>query len=110
MILHNFHSIGEKLYSIRKKYGWTQLEAAVNAEVSDKTYSSMERGTLNIRLDTLLNICDALHITPDEILTDDGGQSALREEQILSRLRASTPHVKETALQLLDTYLKSVHE
>ncbi len=110
MLLHNLRTIGEKLYGIRQRYGWTQLEAATNADVSDKTYASMEHGTLNVRLETLLNICEALHITPDEILTDDRGRVALREKEILSRLQASTPHVKETALRLIDTYLSSIQE
>ncbi|MBQ8201005.1 MAG: helix-turn-helix transcriptional regulator [Clostridia bacterium] len=108
MLLHDFRRIGNKLYSIRKRYGMTQLETAAAAEISEKTYADLERGKLNIRLDTLLRICEALHITPDEILTDDSTQALLREETILSRLQDSTPQHKETALRLLETYLKSL--
>lgn len=110
MLIFDLRRVGDKFYAIRKKYGWTQLETATEAEISDRTYSELERGVANVRIETVLKVCDAMHITPDEVFTDDGGQSALREEEILARLHASTPHVKETALQLLDTYLRSVHE
>lgn len=108
MLIHDFRRIGERLYAIRKRYGMTQLEAATAADISEKTYADLERGKLNVRLDTLLHICEALHITPDEILTEDNTQALLREEMILARLHDSTPHDRETALRLLETYLQSL--
>lgn len=100
--------IGEKLFRIRKRYGMTQLEVATAAEISEKTYARMERGTLNVRADTLIKICDALHITPDEIMTDDNMHATAREEEILARLHACSPKDRETALRLLETYLQSL--
>lgn len=108
MLIHDFRRIGEKLYTIRKHSGMTQLEAASAADVSEKTYADLERGKLNVRLDTLLRVCGALHITPDEILTDARDQPLLREESILARLHSSTPKDKETALRLLEAYLQSL--
>lgn len=108
MIIRDFRTIGEKLFKIRKKYGMTQLQVASEADLSDRTYSELERGIANVRLDTVLKTCEALHITPDEILTEDGARATAREEEILARLQACNPREKETALQLLDTYLKSL--
>lgn len=108
MLIHDFRRIGERLYSVRKRYGMTQLEAATAAEISEKTYADLERGKLNVRLDTLLRVCEALHITPDEILTEARDQPLLREAAILSRLDSSAPKSKETALRLLETYLQSL--
>ena len=109
MLIHDFHKIGEKLYAVRKRYGMTQLEAASAADISEKTYADLERGKLNVRLDTLLRVCDALHITPDEILTETREQPLLREAAILSRLESSAPKDRETALRLLETYLQSLN-
>lgn len=86
----------------------TQLEVATAADISEKTYARMERGTLNVRADTIIKICEALHITPDEIMTDDSAQASAREEEILARLHACTPKDRETALRLLETYLQSL--
>ncbi len=110
MLLRNFRNIGEKLYAIRKKYGLTQLEVASSADLSSKTYAELERGKLNIRLDTLLSLCDALHITPNEILTSDCDLVSSREADILARLQACNPKDKETALRLLEVFLQSVSQ
>lgn len=108
MLIHNMMHVGEKLFQIRKSYGLTQHEVAEAAGISDKTYARLERGTLNIRADTLIKLCEALHITPDEIMTDDSTHATAREAEILARLHESTPKARETALRLLETYLQSL--
>lgn len=108
MLLHDMMHVGEKLFQIRKSYGLTQHEVAEAAGISDKTYARLERGTLNIRADTLIKLCEALHITPDEILTDDSAHATAREDEILARLHGCTPKARETALRLLETYLQSL--
>jgi len=108
MKLNDPHVIGEKLYQLRKHYGMTQLEAATHAGISEKTYAQFERGTLNVRLDTITHICEAFSITPDAILTDHNAVAASREEDILARLHACNPQQKETALRILEAYLQSL--
>lgn len=108
MKLNNPRVIGEKLYQLRKHYGMTQLEAATHAGVSEKTYAQFERGTLNVRLDTITHICEAFSITPDAILTDTSPHTTAREEDILARLQACNPKQKETALRILEAYLQSL--
>ncbi len=108
MLISDLHRVGENIYAIRKKHGWTQLQAATEAEISDRTYSELERGVANVRIETVLKVCSAMHITPDEIFTDNRGQAASREADILARLNACNPKDKETALQLLDVFLQSL--
>lgn len=108
MIIHDLRVIGEKLFRIRKKTGKTQLQIATEADISDRTYSELERGVANSRIATMLKACDALHITPDEILTDCPAQAVAREEDIIARLRSCNPKDKETALQILDAFLRSL--
>ena len=108
MLLHDPRVIGERLYRIRKRFGLTQLEVATKAGISEKTYAQFERGTLNVRLETILQICTALHITPDEIIAANPSYASARETEILARLHACNPHDKETALRLLETYLQSL--
>ena len=69
MLLINTREIGNKLLAIRKKYGMTQNEVAEAAGLSNRTYADIERGAVKMRVDTIIHICNALHITPDEILT-----------------------------------------
>ena len=109
MLLFDFHAIGNKLLSIRKRMGLTQAEVAEAAGLSDRTYADIERGTVNMRIETILRICQALHITPDEILTEDRSPENLCQEQLWQRLNACNPKDKETALRLLNIYLQSLN-
>lgn len=107
MLLFDLHMIGNKLLAIRKRSGLTQAEVAEAAGLSDRTYADIERGTVNMRLETLLRICDALHITPDEILTEDK-KEPIQPEQLMAKLELCSARDKETALRLLEVYLQSI--
>ena len=102
MLIFDSRAVGNKLLAIRKRMGLTQMQVAEAAELSDRAYADIERGTVNMRMDTILRICRALHVTPDEIFTD------VRQEELLARLEACSPRDRETALKLLSVFLRSL--
>lgn len=108
MLIFDFITIGNKLYALRKKMGMTQLEVAVAADISERTYADIERGTVNMRIETILRICNVLHITPDVILTEDNPSLTARQDELWQRLSSLPPKDKETALELLSVYLRSL--
>lgn len=108
MLIYDLYEIGNRLYAIRKKTGMTQMEIAEEADISERAYADIERGTANMRLITLLRICDALHITPNELLTDEKPPRDLQKEEMLKRLNVCSVKDQDTALRLLDVYLKSL--
>jgi len=108
MLVPNLIAIGNKLYAIRRKAGMTQAEVADAAGVSDRTYADIERGKVNMRLETVLRICEALCITPDEILTVNHSSMATQQEELIKRLDRCNSKDKETALTLLSVYLRSI--
>lgn len=108
MLIYDFREIGNRLLAFRRKAGLTQIEVAEAAGLSDRTYADIERGSVNMRIETILRICDALHITPDEILTETDVPLSTRHEETLARLQACSPKDKDTAFRLLDVYLKSL--
>ena len=108
MLIFDFRAIGNKLLAIRKKAGLTQSEVAEAANMSDRTYADIERGTVNMRIETVLKICYALHITPDVVLTEENPKLAQKQTEILKELDKCTPQQKETALELLEVYLRSI--
>lgn len=108
MLISNIQQIGNKLLTIRKKSGLTQAEVAEKAGISDRTYADIERGCTNMRAETLISICEALKITPDEIFTECTPQISHNQEALIARLNNCTPHEKETALSLLEVYLNSL--
>lgn len=108
MLIFNFSTIGERLFFIRKRMGLTQAEVAETAELSTRTYADIERGSVNMRIETILKICNVLHITPDEILTTDNSSISVGQQELWERLSLCSPKDKETALKLLSVYLESI--
>ena len=110
MLLLDMREIGNMLLAIRKRTGMTQVEVAEAAGLSSRTYADIERGTVNMRVETILRICEALHITPDEILTRGDSEMTAQQEELLARLNTCNPRDRKTALKLLHVYLQSLSE
>lgn len=110
MRLLGMRELGNRLLALRKKAGLTQAEMAERAGISDRTYADIERGTVNMRLETFLQICQAFHVSPDELLVDEKEAESPRQEELLERLRACPPKERETALRLLSVYLNAGFE
>ena len=108
MLVFDMRTIGNKLLAFRKRSGLTQAEVAEAAGLSDRTYADIERGTVNMRTETLLKICNVLHITPDEILTEDAAPNSVKQDELLARLNSCSPKDRETAFELLAVYLRSL--
>lgn len=108
MLIFEFTAIGNRLFKIRKRMGLTQAEVAEAAELSTRTYADIERGSVNMRIETILKICNALHITPDEILTTEDTSIYAKQQELWERLNTCSPKDKETALKLLSVYLESL--
>ena len=108
MLIFDLQAIGNKLLSIRKRMGMTQAEVAEAADISDRAYADIERGAVNMRIETILRICSVLHITPDELFTEDAPSLLSQQEYLWTRLNACNPKDRETALQLLTVFLRSL--
>lgn len=61
-----------------------------------------------MRIETILKICEAMHITPDEILTEDNPTLSVKQAKLFDELEKCTVKQKETALELMAVYLKSL--
>lgn len=108
MLISDVHIIGNKLLTFRKEKVLTQAEVAELAEVSDRTYADIERGSTNMRMETLVSICKALNITPNQILIDDDNLLMIEQEKLFKQLNSCKTKERETALKLLSVYLNSI--
>ena len=108
MLVFDFHQIGSKIYAARKRLSLTQAEAAEIAGISDRTYADIERGTVNMRLETILRICEALKVNPDELLTEQTQPTDAPLDELWQRLQTSSPYAQKTAARLLSVYLDSL--
>lgn len=107
MLIYDLRVIGNNLYKIRKTKGLTQSEVAEKAEISDRTYADIERGSVTMRIDSLLKICTALRITPNDVLVSDD-IIKIEEQDIVDVIKNCSTNEKETALRLLSIYVDSL--
>ncbi len=107
MLISDTIRIGTKLLEIRTEKNLTQAQVAELAEISDRTYADIERGNANMRAGTLIRICMALNITPDDILTEEDTDQP-KIDELFIRLESCGNHEKQTAARLLDIYLSSL--
>lgn len=107
MLVFDLNTIGNNLYNVRKAKGFTQAEVAEMAELSDRTYADIERGKVTMRVDSLLKICAALNISPNDILVTDN-DIEITEQFITQTIKKCTANEKKTALKLLSVYIDSL--
>lgn len=107
MLVLDLNIIGNNLYKFRKIKGLTQAEVAEKAELSDRTYADIERGNVTMRIDSLLKICCALNITPNDIFVTDNDVE-ITEQDIVETIKDCSNKEKETALKILNVYIDSL--
>ncbi|MCH5324432.1 MAG: helix-turn-helix transcriptional regulator [Eubacterium sp.] len=109
MIVSDIKQMANNLLSIRKKMGYTQAEAAEKAGISERTYADIERGSTNMRIATMINICRALQITPDDIFTIRTFKPYMpNRDNLFDKLDKCTRSDQESALMLLDAFLRTL--
>ena len=64
----NLKQVGKNVKARRKERHLTQAQLAELAEVSVNHISHIENGTVAMSLESLLSICRALNVTPNDIL------------------------------------------
>ena len=107
MLNFNLNDIGNALYKFRKSKGFTQAEVAEKSDLSDRTYADIERGNVTMRIDSLIKICNALAITPNDIF-DINPQNEITEQNITDLIKNCSENEKATAFKLLSIYINSL--
>ncbi|MDO5340798.1 MAG: helix-turn-helix transcriptional regulator [Eubacteriales bacterium] len=72
--------IGEKIYKYLEEKGMSQAEFVSKTGISQSTVSDWKRKGNNPSADKIMVICDALEITPYELLTDTEGENNPRKQ------------------------------
>lgn len=110
MLINDLRTIGNNMLLFRKRQGLTQAELAERAGLSDRTYADIERGTVNMRVQTLLKICEALDVLPNDLLSCETDGEEVNLAQTVGRLDRYPASNQQTALKLLNVYLDSLRE
>ena len=70
----------ERIFYMMKKKNMTQLELSKRTGIATSNISDWKKKKTNPKADCLLSICDALEITPEQLLTGKGIDPEYKDE------------------------------
>ena len=73
--------ISERMFYMREKKNRAQLELSKRTGIATSNISDWKKKKTNPKADCLLSICDALEITPEQLLTGNGIDPEYKDEQ-----------------------------
>ena len=98
----DFSKLSKKLKEIRLSKGLTQEYIANMADVNTSHISNIENNRVKISLSTLVQICNALEVTVDYILSDEYLTPSLGlEQEILRELKTCSPKTQKQILEII---------
>ena len=65
-------TVSDRIFELLKEKGMSQKEFAAKTGIAESTISDWKKKKTNPKADCLLSICDALEITPEQLLTGKG--------------------------------------
>ena len=103
--------VGKALLKYRRRLGMTQEQAAEKMGVSQNFYARIEVGTSGMSMETLCDLCDAFHITPNDILMPRAEEPEGAEAQqawLMELLKNCTDKQRAAAIDILKAYLRAI--
>ena len=91
--------ISERIIKVMKERNMTQAELAKQVEIKNRTTSEKKKRKTNPTVEKIMDICNVLQITPEQLLTGKGIED---EEEIA----AASPESKFTPgdIQMIEDY------
>lgn len=100
--------VGMRAQNKRIELRYTQEQLAEMIDRSVRLVADVERGAVGMSVETLLAMCDALEITPNDLLLENTDYSDSEQIWLINALSSSAPEVRRTAIELMRVYLRSV--
>lgn len=97
----NFPAISKKIKETRLSKGLTQEYIANMADVNTSHISNIENNRVKIPLTTLVQICNAMDVTVDYILSSEYTSASSLDNEILKELHTCSDEKKQKVLQMI---------
>ena len=81
--------ISERIFYVMEQKNITQLELSRRTGIATSNISDWKKKKTNPKADCLLSICDALDITPEQLLTGKGIDSEYKDADMDSKVCGS---------------------
>ena len=98
----DYNLIGKRIAEIRKKQHLTQERLAEKTDLTNNYISNIENNRSIPSLETLVKLCGALHITPNDILI---GASPASDQYMTDELHDKILQCTPTEKRLIDGFI-----
>ena len=98
----DFEKISKKIKETRIAKGLTQEFVANASDVNVSHISNIENNLVKVSLPTLVNICNALDVTVDYILSSEYTTSSPLDNEVIKRLHKCSDEQKNKILKIMD--------
>lgn len=102
--------VGRNIKALRLRLGLSQEEIAQDAQITTSHWGSIERGSSNPTLETLVSVADALHVDITCLFTEENNlpqslpPALTAEVEFLKKLPPKQQRKVSQMLRLLDTW------
>ena len=103
-----YEIIGKRIHTRRKELNIKQSELAEMVDISNNHMSSIETGKQKPSLETALNICDALSVTPDYLFLGNMHQDNV-SENIIEGLRLCSSSDLDLIRKIIELMIERNH-
>ena len=106
----DYSKLGQRIVSRRKALGMSQAKLAEKADLSNNYISNIENSYSIPSLQTFTTLCQALEITPNELLLgiDDASENYL-EQDIAQRLAELTPQNRKLVCAFIELLINEAN-
>ncbi|CAH1213260.1 hypothetical protein PAECIP111893_03657 [Paenibacillus plantiphilus] len=110
MYTYDKRKVGERIRARRKALDISQEEFAERIGRVPKFCADIERGQTGMSIETMLNICSFLKLSPDELLLGNKRHPSPHNETelIIAALQQCTEKQRKDALALLKLFLTAI--
>lgn len=98
------NTISTKLKQYRIKADLTQSQLAEKANISVNFLQDIEYGRSNASMITLVNLSNALNITPNDFLKDFLSKDLVTDENIFQQIKLLSQHEKKAVYTLIQYF------
>lgn len=106
-LIYDKAAAGVQIRRRRSDMGLTQEQLAEKLDLTQRTITDLERGEVGMSIGTLMDICNVLNTTPNNILLPQE-ESDAEMDWLVHVLKSSSEHVRSTAMDIVRAYIKSL--
>lgn len=99
-------AVGIRVREHRTALRLTQEKVADRLDMSLRTITDIERGVVGMSIETLLELCTILKVSPDALLVGSSQEDDEEMQWLITALRSTSEETRACAIDIVRAYLR----